>query len=436
MSTAGGDGVPDVPRLGEDHLARIEEGLRQLGALHGRLRALLGAVLAVGSDLELEGVLRTIVQSAASLADARYAALGVIGDDGMLARFLTVGVDEDTIRQIGPYPEGHGILGLLIREPRPLRLHDLTAHPDSYGFPPHHPPMNTFLGVPVEVRGQVFGNLYLTEKRGGGDFTADDEEALSALARAAGVAIDHARLYDRLRRSTEDFQRRLLPELPVLPGLGLAARYIPASDAPNIGGDWYDLICLPDGIPCLIIGDVMGHGLEAATVMSQISNILRVLAFEEQGPPSAVLRHLDRVLHALHGAPMATVLVVRLEPAPDRQGGRILRWSSAGHPPPLVTASGGHARHLDGEPGLPLGVDPDQPRPDHSTYVAPGSTVVLYTDGLIDAKGETLDDGMRHTAAVATSLADGPPGDLCDALVAARSPTRHDDIALLAIHIT
>ena len=129
------------------------------------LRGLLQAVLAIGSDLDLEAMLHRIVESAAELVGARYGALGVLDEAGIvLAQFLTVGVDDDTHHAIGHLPEGHGILGVLIADPRPLRLPDLRAHPDSYGFPPHHPPMRSFLGVPIKIRDQVFGNLYLTDK--------------------------------------------------------------------------------------------------------------------------------------------------------------------------------------------------------------------------------------------------------------------------------
>jgi serine phosphatase RsbU (regulator of sigma subunit) len=132
---------------------------------------------------------------------------------------------------------------------------------------------------------------------------------------------------------------------------------------------------------------------------------------------------------------MATLLVARLEPASDGHG-RVLHWASAGHPPPLVTTPDGQAHHLEGESGLPLGVDPDHARPDHTCRLQPGSTVVLYTDGLVEARGEALDDGMDHTAAIAGDFTDAPPDDLCDALIAARSPTRHDDIALLVARMT
>ena len=161
---------------------------------------LLDAVLTVGSDLDLATVLRRIVQSAASLVDARYGALGVLDEGGTrLDQFITVGMDDETYAAIGPLPEGHGILGLLILEPRPLRLPDLQEHPDSYGFPPNHPPMKSFLGVPIRVRDQVFGNLYLTDKTTAEVFTDVDEELVVALAAAAGVAIENARLHVRVR---------------------------------------------------------------------------------------------------------------------------------------------------------------------------------------------------------------------------------------------
>ncbi len=162
---------------------------------------LLSAVMAVGSDLDLQQVLRRIAESAVSLVDATYGALGVLAEDGKgLSQFITVGLDDETVKRIGPPPRGKGVLGQLIRDPQPLRLHDLAAHASSYGFPPNHPPMQTFLGVPVRVGTEVFGNLYLTEKAGGGDFTEDDETVVVALATAAGLAVQNARRYDESRR--------------------------------------------------------------------------------------------------------------------------------------------------------------------------------------------------------------------------------------------
>ncbi|HEX6887231.1 MAG TPA: GAF domain-containing protein [Candidatus Nanopelagicales bacterium] len=160
-------------------------------------RGLFSAVVAVAAGLELGATLRRIVQAAVDLVDAEYGALGVLGPDGQLSEFVHVGVDQATQAQIGDLPHGRGILGLLIRHPTPIRLDDLTTHPAAVGFPPGHPVMKSFLGVPVRVRGQVFGNLYLTDKRGAEGFSTADERIVTALAAAAGVAIDNARLYER-----------------------------------------------------------------------------------------------------------------------------------------------------------------------------------------------------------------------------------------------
>lgn len=197
---AGADPVR-LPQLRlDDLLGELQAHLDVARGTRDRVRSLFEAVLSVGRELELEQALRRIVEAAAALVDARYAALGVIGPDGeRLSEFLTVGISDEVIARIGHYPEGHGILGELIRNPQPMRLANLSEHPSSYGFPAHHPPMNTFLGVPIRVRDQVFGNLYLTEKRGGGEFDAEDESVLSTLALAAGVAIDNARLYEESR---------------------------------------------------------------------------------------------------------------------------------------------------------------------------------------------------------------------------------------------
>jgi signal transduction histidine kinase len=176
----------------QELLGRVDEIMES----QERLRALLDAVVGIGADLDLNSTLDRIVSAACELADARYGALGVVGPDGKrLVRFITHGVSDEEIAAIGPYPEGHGILGLLIEHPEPIRLHDLAEHPRSYGFPANHPPMKSFLGVPIRTREHAFGNLYLTEKTGGADFTEDDERTVTALAAAAGVVIDNARLY-------------------------------------------------------------------------------------------------------------------------------------------------------------------------------------------------------------------------------------------------
>jgi nitrate/nitrite-specific signal transduction histidine kinase len=165
----------------------------------GHLDRLLEAFQGIADRLSLPVVLRHIVESACALVGARYGALGVIGENQNLVEFITVGAGPDVVEAIGHYPEGHGILGLLIVDPRPLRLADLAAHPLSHGFPENHPPMQSFLGVPVRVGDEIFGNLYLCEKRDAEEFSVEDEALIVSLAAMAAIAIDNARLHERLQ---------------------------------------------------------------------------------------------------------------------------------------------------------------------------------------------------------------------------------------------
>ncbi|MFG3051038.1 GAF domain-containing protein [Kitasatospora sp. NPDC048239] len=194
--------VPEISSLGLDTLVtEVAERLQSAAAVTDRMQRLLEAVVSVGAGLDLHATLQRIATGAAELVDARYAALGVIAPGGHgLADFIHVGVDDETAERIGELPVGRGILGALIDRPEPLRLTDLSADPRSYGFPPEHPAMRTFLGEPIRVREEVFGNLYLTEKKGGGAFTPEDEQVVHALAAAAGVAIENSRLYEEGRR--------------------------------------------------------------------------------------------------------------------------------------------------------------------------------------------------------------------------------------------
>jgi GAF domain-containing protein len=199
----------ETPSLGLTPLSRVhldellQEVLDRVGEVvtsRERLRGLLDAVVGIGTDLDLRSTLQRIVEAACEVVGARYGALGVLGPDDLLHEFITHGIDPGLHARIGDLPHGRGVLGLLIADPRPLRVPDITRHPKSYGFPPHHPPMHSFLGVPIRTRDHVFGNLYLSEKIGAKEFTHDDEEIAVALAAAAGVAVENARLYALVRR--------------------------------------------------------------------------------------------------------------------------------------------------------------------------------------------------------------------------------------------
>ncbi|MBX9638829.1 MAG: GAF domain-containing sensor histidine kinase [Mycobacteriaceae bacterium] len=196
-------------------LAEVQDRVEQIVEGRDRLDGLLEAMLVVTSGLELNETLRTIVHSATNLVDARYGALEVHDGEQRVMNFVHEGIDEDTVRRIGPLPQGKGIIGLFIDEPKALRLDDLSKHPASVGFPEHHPPMRTFLGVPIQVRGESFGTLYLTDKTNGQPFSDDDEVLVQALAAAAGIAIANAGLYQQAkeRQSWIEATRDIATEL-------------------------------------------------------------------------------------------------------------------------------------------------------------------------------------------------------------------------------
>ncbi len=256
-----------LPQLHLDELlAELQVRLAAVVKTRDRVHALLEAVVAVGTNLELEAVLRQIVQAAVTLVDARYGALGVIGEGGRLAEFVPVGLDDLQIARIDHWPEGRGLLGELIVNPRPLRLPEISAHPQSFGFPEGHPPMKTFLGVPVRIRDEVFGNLYLTEKENGAEFDDEDEAVLTALAAAAGIAIGNARLYEEARRQEQwlrasaEVTERLLSEADTGAVLKLVTQR-----ALEISGADQVVLALPvAGAAQLVVEHAAGVGAEDA----------------------------------------------------------------------------------------------------------------------------------------------------------------------------
>ncbi|MER6506412.1 GAF domain-containing protein [Nonomuraea sp. NPDC001636] len=279
-----------MPQMRLDELlAELQTRLNAVLATRDRVHALLEAVVSVGSDLDLETVLRRIVETATKLVDASYGALGVVGEEQTLVQFIPVGLSEEEIARIEHWPHGLGLLGLLIKDARPLRLGRISDHPESYGFPPGHPPMGTFLGVPVRVRDEVFGNLYLTEKRGGGDFDEEDEAIVIALATAAGVAVENARLYEESRRRETWLQASSEITTSLLSGAGsrevlttMAARARQMTDADLVQ------VLLPDPSGGTLTVDVAeGEGADELLGMAfDVSATLAGEAFTHAEPRS------------------------------------------------------------------------------------------------------------------------------------------------------
>ncbi|WP_245886872.1 SpoIIE family protein phosphatase [Kineococcus xinjiangensis] len=295
------------------------------------------------------------------------------------------------------------------------------------------------LFLPLHAGGRVLGLLSL--------FSSDPERhatdavvgtGLDVAARA-GLALDNARLYTQQQRLAEGLQRSMLTSPPEPDHLQIVVRYRPAARAAQVGGDWYDAFLQPDGGTVLVIGDVMGHDVDAAAAMGQIRSLLRGIGYSSGGTPAAVLSSLDATMQGLGVETTATALVARVEQtaAEEREGLTRLRWSNAGHPPPVLVSPEGTVTVLDGRhPGLLLGVAPEFPRADSELAVERGSTVLLYTDGLIERRGQSLDEGLERLVGVLADLAGADLDGLCDGILERMLPASlDDDVALVAVRL-
>ncbi|MGW7406036.1 PP2C family protein-serine/threonine phosphatase [Streptomyces sp. NPDC054833] len=397
-----------------------------------QLRHLLDGVVAVSVNVDTRTVLQRIVEAATDLLAAHYGALGVLSENGKVIDLITVGIDDPQLCAALGLPQGHGLLHTMLDDRAPLRVADVDGHPRSAGFPPGHPVMRTLLGVPLMVRGTLYGDLYVADKMDGTPFDDDDEGLLTALASAAGVSLENARLYERLKRAAEHFQRRMLPVLPDLTPLEAAARYEPASELLRLGGDWYDAMVLPDGATYVVVGDVTGHDVEAAPLMGQLRSMLRAIALDRCGPPGQVVSRLDHALTMFEDPPTATLVFGRIERG---EGGEYtFGWSNAGHLPPLlVDADGGTLYLAPTRHGIPVGIDPSVPRFSHEHPFPPGSTLLLFTDGLVERRDQDIDTGLSDLAEQAARLATSPLEELCDALISRGPQVFDDDVAVLAL---
>lgn len=294
-------------------------------------------------------------------------------------------------------------------------------------------PGRPLLCIPLVTRGAPLGVLTLSppEER----WDADDAVMLIELTRRASIALENARRFEHNRDIAETLQRALLTDLPTTPGLHLAARYLPATHGLNIGGDWYDAFRQPDGSLITVIGDVTGHGLRAAVMMSQLRTALRAYAVDG-GSPGELLTHLHTFLHHLQPDLYATAVIARFHPDDPT-----LTWAAAGHPPPVLRTPDGQVHTLDAKPGAMLGIPLKQEIGDHTVSLPPGSTLALYTDGLVERRAQGIDPGIRR---LATALGSFEPSDLDRDLEGSADrllqPLLHDsehddDVCLLLCHI-
>ncbi|WP_244274389.1 SpoIIE family protein phosphatase [Geodermatophilus obscurus] len=297
----------------------------------------------------------------------------------------------------------------------------------------------TAVTLPLLARGRTLGALSVYRGADRSPAAAEDVAAAREVADRVALALDNARLFDQQRRLAEALQRSMLTAPPQPDDAEIVVRYQPAVQVAQVGGDWYDAFLQPDGSTVLVIGDVVGHDIEAAAAMGQLRGMLRGIAHRGDTPPDAVLAELDSAVDALGLGTMATAVVARVEQTPEQRaaGTTTLRWSNAGHPPPLLLTPEGEVRTLGDDRGeLMLGVDPAARRTSRAVEVRRGSTLLLYTDGLVEGRDLLLDEGTSLLGAALAQLADLPLERLCDALVTRLRPEGlQDDVALVAIRL-
>jgi serine phosphatase RsbU (regulator of sigma subunit) len=291
---------------------------------------------------------------------------------------------------------------------------------------------------PLIARDELFGALTLANATERGPFTDAELRTAEIASRRAALALDNARLAAAQSQVAERLQRSLLSD-PVQPDhLELAVRYRPATQGISIGGDWYDAFLQPDGSTVLVIGDVMGHDLEAAAAMGQLKTLVRAIAYDRQDAPAGVMRRVDLAVVGLGLDTLATALVARVEQRPVDQvtGTRRLRWASAGHPMPLLVLADGTVRDLDSPVGPPLGIGWRGPRADGVVEMPVGSTLLLFTDGLFERRTSDLDQGRERLRKLLVGLAGVPLEELCDGLLEGLlTDGAEDDVAVLAVRM-
>ncbi|MEV5884793.1 SpoIIE family protein phosphatase [Streptomyces sp. NPDC052020] len=409
-----------------------------------RLSLLADVAAALSDTLYLDAGLRHVARLLTRrLAD--WCAVDLFTDASQVERVCLVQHDAGAAHPAeyeGPLPPvsetARGPLARALRGAGPLLLTEAPpANQTENALDAHHLALLRRLGTgsavvaPLRARQEIFGALTLARSRERRPFTEEDLSLIEDLVRGIALGIDNARLYQATRNIAERLQRSLLPALPHVDNLQLAARYAASSTTAQVGGDWYDSFVLPSGGTAVVIGDVTGHNLDAAIAMSQLRSMLRGIAVDRQEPPEMVLRRLDLANHSLYREATATCLYGLVKCSGD--GAWELTHSSAGHLPPLLTTREGATRYLEGGAGLLLGMDPEMPRRTARDPLPAGSTLLLYTDGLIERRDESLDDALarlrRHTAALARASLD----TFCDELLIRLGADSADDIAVLAL---
>ena len=440
LARANGSGRPDLilhlqdlrerrrAQRDREQLIRAEAARAQAEATTERLRIMQSiAVAALGAE-DLEELLRELLDRILEALDVDRAAVVLTDEARAVVARAAGGVDTVVARESRAHVDD--IVERVVLAEGPLAIPDIAAaglDASSLG-----PAITSLLAVPLADAGKVIGSIHvgtLTRR----DFDDETIVLLRLAADRAGLAIARTRLYARERGIATELQRSLLPKvLPVVPGVALDARYLPGVNGTTVGGDWYDAIALPSGRVALAIGDVVGRGISAAATMGQMRSALRAILVQADHT-GLMADRLNRFAHELGPeAVMTTVVLAILEPATGT-----LRYTNAGHPPPLLVGPRGDARFLSDVPSPPMGVLASPRYPEHATVLEPGSTIVLYTDGLVEEPSEVLDVGLERLLDAARG-AGKDVAATCERLLerGLRGTSRSDDVTLLVVRMS
>jgi serine phosphatase RsbU (regulator of sigma subunit) len=415
----------------------------------GRHLMLLGDInLAMTSTLDTDEAVQRFAELVVPLL-ADWCLVSVIDPDGTRRDVGRAHRDPALVESMNNYADlrvrsnnASAPVPRMLRDPRPVVLPELTeeivlsmvADEDAReALAPLRPAAAA--GFPLIARGEIIGGFTLINGPERGAHTEVELRTAEIASRRAALALDNARLAAAQQQVAERLQRSLLSP-PVQPDhLELAVRYRPATQGISIGGDWYDAFLQPDGDTVLVIGDVMGHDIEAAAAMGQVKTLVRGIAFDRLEEPAGVLRRVDHALVGLGVPALATALVCRVEQDVDElaMGLRRLRWSTAGHPDPMVLYADGSVEDLTAPVGPPLGIGWLGPRSDGVAMLPEDSTLLLFTDGLFERRGEPLDEGRERVRQVLSRSAGLPLEELCDRLLELVEQGAEDDVAVLAV---
>jgi GAF domain-containing protein len=425
-----------------------EEARRAAESAHHQLELLAELTESLAATMDVEEAMRRLGDIVtAALAD--WCVVAVADDPGGTPRVSATHCDPDRAADMvrlaelaaGSHTDLRAMILAVRARGRPVRSADGDAEMRSRISDVELAEITARAGfgaamiVPVvsPVRRRALGAILLVNRPDRPAFSAAEEWTAAEVGRRAGLAVENGRLYREQRHVAEVLQRSLLTELPVIPGIELHARYLPAQDGAAVGGDWYDAFAQPDGSVVVAVGDVSGHDIEAAATMGQLRNLVRGDAYGRDEEPGALLTALDQTLHGLRVPASATAVLARVRTC---WSGYEVGFANAGHPPPLLLLPDGEVQVWWVPPEPLLGLPPrDEPRTTARRFVPAGSTLILYTDGLVEDREQLLDDGIARLSAVLRENASRSGDELCARLLEV-APRRSDDIALLLVRLT